>query len=46
MYNERENKGKDEGKHCKREAKGEQVKKLNLRVLILIGLRVEGGLRV
>ena len=29
MYNKREGKGKDEGKHCKGEAKGEQVKKLN-----------------
>ena len=29
MYNEREGKGKDKGKHCKGEAKGEQVKELN-----------------
>ena len=29
MYNEGENKGKDEKKCCEREAKGEQVEKLN-----------------
>ena len=29
MYNKRENKGKDEGKHCEKKAKGEQVKELN-----------------
>ena len=29
MYNKRENKGKDEGKCCEEEAKGEQVKELN-----------------
>ena len=29
MYNERENKGKDEGKRCEGETEGEQVKELN-----------------
>ena len=29
MYNERESKDKDKGKHCEEEAKGEQVKELN-----------------
>ena len=29
VYNEGENKGKDEKKCCEREAKGEQVEKLN-----------------
>ena len=29
MYNEREGKGKDKGKRCEGEAKGEQVEELN-----------------
>ena len=29
MYNEREDKGKDKGKCCEREAKGKRVKGLN-----------------
>ena len=29
MYNKREDKGKNERKHCKGEAEGKQVKKLN-----------------
>ena len=29
MYNERKNKGKDKGKRCEGEAKGEQVEELN-----------------
>ena len=29
MYNEGKSKGKNEGKHCEREAKGKQIEKLN-----------------
>ena len=29
MYNEREGKGKNKGKHCKGEAKGKQIEELN-----------------
>ena len=29
MYNKREDKGKDKGKHCKGEAEGKQIEELN-----------------